>query len=44
MNSLEQLYTVALIQSIVVQYCYMENSKKSNLEEINYKNLCKIKS
>jgi hypothetical protein len=44
MNPLKHLYRVALTQSIVVQYCYMENSMKSNIEEINYKNICKIKS
>jgi hypothetical protein len=41
---LEQISTVGLTKSIFVHYCLVENSKKSNLEVINYKNPCNIKS
>jgi hypothetical protein len=41
---LEQIYTVGLTKYLCVHYCLVENSKKSNLEEFNYKNLYNIKS
>jgi hypothetical protein len=43
-NPLEQIYAVGLTKSLFVHYCSIENSKKSNLEIINYKISCNIKS
>jgi hypothetical protein len=37
-NSLEHIYTMDLTKSLFVHYCLVENSKKSNIEVINYKN------
>jgi hypothetical protein len=44
MNTFEQIYAMGLTKSLWVHYCSVENYKNSNLEEINYKNLYKIKS
>jgi hypothetical protein len=43
MNPLEKIYVVGLTTSLFVQYCFIENSKNSNLEEINYQALCMFK-
>jgi hypothetical protein len=40
---MEQIYAVGLTKYLFVHYCLVENSKNSNLEESNYKNLYKIK-
>jgi hypothetical protein len=43
-NPLEQIYVVGLTKYLFVHYYFVENFKKSNLEVINYKNPCNIKS
>jgi hypothetical protein len=43
MNHLEKIYAVDLTKSIFVDYCFVQNSKNSNLEYIIYKNPYNIK-
>jgi hypothetical protein len=38
MDPLEQFFAVGLIKSMFVHYGIVENSNKSNHEEINYEN------
>jgi hypothetical protein len=43
MNTIDQMYSVGLTKSLFVHYFFIENFKKSNLEEINYKSIYNIK-
>jgi hypothetical protein len=40
MNPPEEIYALGMTKSLFMHYCLVDKSKKSNFEEIIYKNLC----